>query len=47
MAENTLSTFQYGFHKTYSTQHALIAMTEKTKKILDKDETFGGQKINL
>ena len=32
MTENTLSIFQCGFRKKYSTQHALIAMTEKTKK---------------
>ena len=27
--------------KKYSTQHALITMTEKARKILDKGETFG------
>ena len=40
MTENALSIFQCGFRKKYSTQHALIAMIEKTRKILDKGGTF-------
>ena len=40
MTENALSIFQCGFRKKYSTQHALIAMTEKTRKIPDKGGTF-------
>ena len=41
MTENALSIFQCGFRKKYSTQHALIAMTEKARKLLDKGGTFG------
>ena len=41
MTENALSIFQCGFCKKYSTQHALITMTEKARKIIDKGETFG------
>ena len=41
MTENTLSIFQCDFRKRYSTQHALIAMIEKARKILNKSETFG------
>ena len=41
MTENALSIFQCGFRKKYSTHHALIAMTEKAKKLLDKGGTFG------
>ena len=36
MTENDLSIFQCVFRKKYSTRHALIAMTEKARKILDK-----------
>ena len=36
MTENALSIFQCSFCKKYSTQHALIAMIEKAKKILGK-----------
>ena len=41
MTENALSIFQCGFRKKYSTQHALIAMIEKARKILNKGGTFG------
>ena len=41
MAENALSIFQCGFHKKYSTQHALIAMIEKARKILNKGGIYG------
>ena len=41
MAENALSIFQCGFRKKCSTQHALIVMIEKAKKILDKGGIFG------
>ena len=41
MTEHSLSVFQYGFRKKYSTQHALIAMIEKAKKISNKGGTFG------
>ena len=41
MTENALSIFQCGFRKKYSTQHALIAMIEKARKMLDKGGTFG------
>ena len=41
MTEHSLSVFQYGFRKKYSTQHALIAMIEKAKKIINKGGTFG------
>ena len=41
MIENALSIFQCGFCRKYSTQHALIAMIEKARKILDKGGTFG------
>ena len=40
MTENALSIFQCGFRKKYSTQHTLLAMTEKARKILDKVGTF-------
>ena len=40
MPENALSIFQCGFRKKCSTQHALIAVTEKARKILDKGGTF-------
>ena len=41
MTENALSIFQCGFRKKNSTHHALIAMIEKVRKILDKGGTFG------
>ena len=41
MTENALSIFQCGFRKKYSTQHALIAMIEKARKILDNGGPFG------
>ena len=47
MTENGLSIFQCGFRKKYSTQHALIAMTEKARKILDKGKTFGALSTDL
>ena len=47
MTENTSSIFQYGFRKKYSTQRALIAMIEKTRKILDKGRTFGALLTDL
>ena len=47
MIENALSIFQYSFRKKYSTKHALIAMIEKTRKILDKGGTFGALLTDL
>ena len=47
MTENGLSIFQCGFRKKYSTQHALIAMIEKARKILDKGRTFGALSTDL
>ena len=47
MTENALPIFQCGFRKKYSTQHALMAMTEKSRKILDKGGIFGALLINL
>ena len=47
MTEITLSIFQWGFRKKYSTHHALIAKTEKAKKLLDKGGTFGAFLIDL
>ena len=47
MAENALSIFQCSFRKKYSTQHALIVMTENTKKILNKGGTFGALLTDL
>ena len=41
MTENALSTFQCEFRKKYNTQHALIAMIENPRKILDEGGTFG------
>ena len=41
MTENAWSIFQSGFRKKYSTQHALTAMIEKARKIVDKGGTFG------
>ena len=40
MTENASSIFQCGFCKKYSAQHALIAMIEKARKMLDKGGTF-------
>ena len=47
MTENALSIFQCGCRKKYSTHHALIAMIEKTRKILDKGGTFGSLLTDL
>ena len=47
VAENALSIFQCGFRKKYSTQHVLVAMIEKARKILDKGRTFGALITNL
>ena len=47
MTENVLSIFQCGFRKKYSTQHTLIAMIEKTRKILDKSGIFGALLTDL
>ena len=47
MTENALSIFQCGFRKKYSTRHALIAMIEKAKKIIDKGGTFGALLADL
>ena len=47
MTENALSIFQCGFRKKYSTQHALIAMIEKARKILDEGGTFGALLTDL
>ena len=41
MTESALSIFQCDLRKKYSTQHALIAMIEKARKILDKGGTLG------
>ena len=37
-----LSKYQCGFHKSYSTQHCLLAMLEKWKSPVDKEKSFGG-----
>ena len=47
MTENALSIFQCGFRKKCSTQHALIAMIEKARKILNKGGTFGALLTDL
>ena len=47
MTKNTLSIFQCGFRKKYSTQHALIAVIEKARKILNNGETFGALLTDL
>ena len=47
MAENALLIFQCNFRKKYNTQHALIAMIEKARKILDKGGTFGALLTDL
>ena len=47
MTENALSIFQCCFRKKYSTQHALIAMIEEARKILDKGGTFRALLTNL
>ena len=41
LGENALLIFQCGFRKKDSTQHALIAMIEKARKILEKGGKFG------
>ena len=47
MTENASSIFQFAFRKNYSTQHALIAMIEKARKILNKGATFGALLTDL
>ena len=47
MTENAQSIFQFRFCKRYSTLHALIAMIEKARKILDKGGTFGSLLTDL
>ena len=47
MTENALPIFQCCFRKKYSTQHALIAMIEEARKILDKGGTFRALLTNL
>ena len=47
MVETASSIFQCGFRKKYSNQHALIAMIEKARKILDKGGRFGTLLTNL
>ena len=47
MTENALSIFQCGFRKKCSTQHALIAMIENARKILNKSGTFGALLTDL
>ena len=47
MTENALSIFYCGFRKKYSTQHALIAMIENARKILNKGGTFGALLTDL
>ena len=47
ITENALSIFQCGFRKKFSTRHALIAMIEKARKILDKGGTFGALLTDL
>ena len=47
MTENVLLIFQCVFRKKYSTQHALIAMIEKVRKILVKGATFGALLTDL
>ena len=39
--------FQCGFRKKYSTQHALIAMIEKARKIFDNGGTFSALLTDL
>ena len=39
--------FQCGVRRKYGTQHALIAMIERVRKILDKGGTFGGLLTDL
>ena len=41
MTENALSIFRCDFRKKYSTQHVLIAIIEKARKILDKGRIIG------
>ena len=47
MTESALSIFQCGFLKKYSTQHALIAMNKKARKLLDKGGIFGALLTDL
>ena len=47
MTKNALSIFQCSFRKKYSSQHVLIAMIEKARKILDKGGTFGALLTDL
>ena len=47
IAENALLIFPCGFHKKFSTQHALIIIIEKARKILDKGGTFGALLTDL
>ena len=47
MTENALSIFQCNFRKKYNTQHALIAMISKARKILHKDGAFSALLTDL
>ena len=47
ITENALLIFQCGFRKKYSTHHALIAMIENTKNVIDKGGTFGALLTDL
>ena len=47
MRENVFSIFQCCFRKKYSTQHVLIPIIEKARKILDKGGTFGALLTDL
>ena len=47
ITENALLIFQCGFRKKYSTHHALIAMIENAKNVVDKGGTFGALLTDL
>ena len=44
---NLIYNRQFGFHSNYSTNHALISITEHIKKSLDDGNLVGGVFINL
>ena len=45
--EKILSKFQCGFCKGFSTQHCLLLMLEKWKRVVDNSKVFGALLTNL
>ena len=45
--DNIFSKYQFSFRKGRSTQHCILAITEKWKKLVDKGGAFGALLIDL